>query len=178
MSDGAGEVGDVVLVRWPAEGARLTQLRAEHVPRLLMVEPDAEAPDPDSGLQDWIRLPASPGDVRVRVEGLLARARAADAVRPTMDDAGVVRFRGVSVGLSPNEVVLFDTLLDRWQGVVGRDTLAPLLGAAGSRNALDACMSRLRRRLASVGLRVRTVRSRGYLLEPAAVSGDRTPATA
>jgi DNA-binding response OmpR family regulator len=39
-------------------------------------------------------------------------------------------------------------------------------GAPG-RNALDVHVLRLRRRLALVGLAIRTVRSRGYLLEAA-----------
>jgi DNA-binding response OmpR family regulator len=38
-----------------------------------------------------------------------------------------------------------------------------------SRNALDVRILRLRRRVADLGLAVRTVRHRGYLLEIAAV---------
>jgi DNA-binding winged helix-turn-helix (wHTH) protein len=51
--------------------------------------------------------------------------------------------------------------------VVHRDALAAAGwpdGAPG-RNALDVHVLRLRRRLAPVGLGIRTVRSRGYLLE-------------
>jgi DNA-binding response OmpR family regulator len=36
-----------------------------------------------------------------------------------------------------------------------------------TRNALDVHMLRLRRRLEPLGLEVRTVRSRGYVLQPA-----------
>lgn len=156
---------DVVMVQWPAERTRLDELRSDDIPRLVLVEPDSDPPEPDPGLEDWIRLPASPADVRVRVDGLLVRAISTDVIRPMIEDGGVVRFRGRSVSLSPSEAALFDALLEHWERVVGRATLNPLLGAAGSRNALDAAMSRLRRRLAEVGLRVRTVRSRGYVLE-------------
>ena len=52
--------------------------------------------------------------------------------------------------------------------VVSRDALARAGwpdGASG-RNALDVHVLRLRRRLRDVRLAIRTVRSRGYLLEP------------
>lgn len=39
-------------------------------------------------------------------------------------------------------------------------------GQAPGRNALDVHILRLRRRLLPLGLAIRTVRSRGYLLEP------------
>ena len=51
--------------------------------------------------------------------------------------------------------------------MVGRDTAGAPGVAAGAptRNALDVHMLRLRRRIAPLGLEVRTVRSRGYLLQ-------------
>ena len=58
-------------------------------------------------------------------------------------------------------------LLDRFGAVVSRDNLSRTgwpMGAPG-RNALDVHMLRLRRRIAPLGLAIRTVRSRGYLLE-------------
>jgi DNA-binding response OmpR family regulator len=62
-------------------------------------------------------------------------------------------------------------LLDRFGAVVSRDSLARAGwpdGAPG-RNALDVHMLRLRRRVAPLALAIRTVRSRGYLLERTAV---------
>lgn len=51
--------------------------------------------------------------------------------------------------------------------MVGRDALtrAGWPGGTPRRNALDVHVLRLRRRIAPVGLAIRTVRSRGYLLE-------------
>ena len=43
-----------------------------------------------------------------------------------------------------------------------------------TRNALDVHILRLRRRIAELGLEIRTVRSRGYLLQAAAASVGRT----
>jgi DNA-binding winged helix-turn-helix (wHTH) protein len=60
-------------------------------------------------------------------------------------------------------------MLERYGAVVSRDALSRAgwpQGAPG-RNALDVHVLRLRRRLGPVGLAIRTVRSRGYLLERA-----------
>jgi DNA-binding response OmpR family regulator len=48
-------------------------------------------------------------------------------------------------------------------------------GAPG-RNALDVHVLRLRRRVAPLGLAIRTVRSRGYLLESTALTAVRQQA--
>jgi DNA-binding response OmpR family regulator len=72
------------------------------------------------------------------------------------------------VSLSPMESRLAAVLLERRGRVVARDVLADAAwsGDPGTRNTFDVHIARLRRRLASVGLSLRTVRSRGYLLEP------------
>lgn len=158
---------DVVMVQWPAEHDRLLHLRDLDAPHLVMVEPDADPPDPHPGLEDWIRLPASAADVRVRVDGLLARAAVAASLRPVIDASGLIRFRGSSASVSPTEAALLDALAQRWGAVVGRDALQSLLPTGDSANALDASMSRLRRRVEPVGLSIRTVRRRGYVLESA-----------
>ncbi|HEX2272971.1 MAG TPA: helix-turn-helix domain-containing protein, partial [Acidimicrobiales bacterium] len=48
-------------------------------------------------------------------------------------------------------------------------------GQAPGRNALDVHILRLRRRLRPLGLAIRTVRSRGYLLEPEAAGEHARP---
>jgi DNA-binding response OmpR family regulator len=62
---------------------------------------------------------------------------------------------------------LTTALLDRYQAVVSRESLARAGWPDGmpGRNVLDVHIVRLRRRLAPLGLAIRTVRSRGYLLE-------------
>jgi len=59
-------------------------------------------------------------------------------------------------------------MLERFGAVVSRESLgrAGWPDGAPGRNALDVHVLRLRRRLAPVHLAIRTVRSRGYLLEP------------
>jgi DNA-binding response OmpR family regulator len=82
----------------------------------------------------------------------------------------VLRRGGAWVSLPPVEARLTGALLDRLGTVVSRDALARAGwpdGAPG-RNALDVHVLRLRRRIAPLDLVIRTVRSRGYLLEEAA----------
>ena len=71
------------------------------------------------------------------------------------------------VSLPPVEARLTEALLDRFGAVVSRDALARSGWPGGSpgRNALDVHVLRLRRRLSPLQLAIRTVRSRGYLLE-------------
>jgi DNA-binding response OmpR family regulator len=63
---------------------------------------------------------------------------------------------------------LAGALTERLGAVVGREPLAQRAWPGGlpTRNALDVHMLRLRRRLEPLGLEVRTVRSRGYVLQP------------
>jgi DNA-binding winged helix-turn-helix (wHTH) protein len=88
---------------------------------------------------------------------------------PSLDEDGVLRVDGQWVALPPVESRLTAALLDRYGAVVSRDALAKAGwpdGAPG-RNALDVHVLRLRRRLDPLGLVIRTVRSRGYVLEAA-----------
>jgi DNA-binding winged helix-turn-helix (wHTH) protein len=89
------------------------------------------------------------------------------AVRPLLDDDGLLHHRDSWVSLSPVEQALASALLDRFGAVVTRDMLADRAWPAGvpTRNALDVHVLRLRRRIAPLGLEIRTVRSRGYLMQ-------------
>lgn len=157
-----------MLVNWPEEERHLTELRGAGTPRLLLVGPDAEPPDSIDPLEDWIRLPAADRDVRARVATLEARAEDAGTL-PEIDDDGLLRYRDQWVSLSPVERELAGALVERFGAVVGRDPMARRAWPTGAptRNALDVHILRLRRRIAPVGLEVRTVRSRGYLLQVA-----------
>ena len=161
---------DVRLVRWPAARAQLDELRAAGVPRLVVVDGDVAPPSPPDDLEDWVRLPADQSDVRLRVDTLAERAR--NRRFPVLTAEGVLRHRGVAVPLSPVEARLVDVLLQRFGAVVSRpDLMAGVWpGEPPPRNALDVQISRLRRRLADVGLTVTTVRGRGYLLDDIACS--------
>ena len=165
------------MVRWPAEAQRRDHLRDEHRPRLLLVEDDAPAPESTDDLEDWIRVPAGEGDVQVRLHTLERRASARLAFLPELDDNGVIRVGDRWASLPPVEARMVARMLDHWGQVVGRDDMADAGwpdGAPG-RNALDVHVLRLRRRLAPIGLVIRTVRSRGYVLELAGAEELRRP---
>lgn len=139
------------------------------MPILLLLEEGHPPPDLDGCLEDWIRVPAADHDVKARIAGLDARASQHNPELPDLDHDGVLRFASSWVSLPPVEARLTRALVERFGAVVGRDAMARAgwpEGAPG-RNALDVHVLRLRRRLASVGLSIKTVRSRGYLLEPA-----------
>lgn len=160
---------DVVFVRWPEESTRRDRLAVAGIPRLLLVDADASPPDPVDCLEDWARLPGDDADIRARADAIGRRAALHANPLPEVDDDGVLRYGARWTSLPPVEARLTDALVERFGSVVSRDVLARAgwpEGAPG-RNALDVHVLRLRRRLGPVGLAIRTVRSRGYLLEAA-----------
>jgi two-component system OmpR family response regulator len=158
---------DVSLVRWPAESALRERLSARGDARLLLLEDGQDPPLALDCLEDWIRIPATEVDVRARVDALLRRHQVHDAHPPHLDDDGVLRFADKWVPLPPLEARLAASLLERLGVVVRREALVEAMWPSGApgRNALDVHVLRLRRRLEPLGLVVRTVRCRGYLLE-------------
>jgi two-component system OmpR family response regulator len=169
---------DVELVRWPGDPQRLAELRDRGVPRLLLVADDAEPPIPTDCLEDWVSAEAPEPALDARRRALLARARAHGA-RPEIDADGLLRHHEAWVSLSPVEQSLARAMLDRFGAVVPRDVLAARAWPDGAptRNALDVHVLRLRRRLAPLGLEIRTVRSRGYLLQELRQTNGRTATT-
>lgn len=158
---------DVELVRWPGDQVRLAQVRKAGAARLVLVPEGMVPPVPDDVLEDWIRLPASEEDVSLRIRVLSDRARVAASPEPLLDDTGLLRFRGRWAPLPPVEYRLTAALVDRYGAVVSREALSRTGWPDGipDRNVLDVHIVRLRRRLAPLDLAIRTVRSRGYLLE-------------
>jgi DNA-binding response OmpR family regulator len=142
-------------------------LTALGTPRLLLIDSGTSPPLPTDCLEDWLRVPASEEDVRARVACLEVRADAHRTEAPRLDDDGVLRFSDRWVSLPPVEARLCRALVERFGAVVSRDALsrAGWPSADAGRNALDVHILRLRRRLAPASLIIRTVRSRGYLLE-------------
>jgi len=154
-------------VRWPAERERRERLQASNLPRLLLVEDGTVPPASDDCLEDWLRVPVDDTELRTRTANLERRSLLHERTEPLLDDDSVLRHRESWVALPPVEARLMAAMLDRLGAVVARDALARAgwpNGAPG-RNALDVHVLRLRRRVAPLGLVIRTVRSRGYLLE-------------
>ena len=160
----------VELVRWPGERDRLEVLQSKGIPRLLLVDDDAIPPEVTDCLEDWVRVPSFERDILARSAALTARAaRHTGGAQPRLDTAGILRFGDDWVSLGPVDAALCHLLIDRYGELVDREalTVAAWPGASSARNNLDVQIMRLRRRLAPVGLRIRTVRSHGYVLEAA-----------
>lgn len=155
----------VQVLRWPTEAPRRERLRGLGVPRLLIVEGRERPPSAVDPLEDWVRSPASPHDIRCRLASLEHRAQ---VVAPVLDEHGVLRFGGRRAMLSPTEAGLMRALLDAYESVVPRERLVRAWPwETPSRNAVDLCVLRLRRRIAPLDLAIRTVWRKGYLLEAA-----------
>jgi DNA-binding response OmpR family regulator len=155
---------DVALVAWPAESEWLERLRRTGQPRLLLVRADVDPPVNEDDLEDWVRTPADPIEVHARVAVLKTRAA---RIGPTLDDSGRLNAGSRWVDLSPIEYRLVGVLLENFGTLVTRDALihAAWSDARPSENQLGVHILRLRRRLDPAGLRLRTVRRHGYLLD-------------
>jgi DNA-binding winged helix-turn-helix (wHTH) protein len=176
---------EVALIRWPGEEEKRASLLASRHPHLLLVE-SGPPPVSSSPIEDWIRVPATAVDLEARLESLRWRSRqievggsSGDPAAPQLEEGGILRFGSEWVSLSPIEARLVATLLER-PGAVTRQALIesgwPLVSQGRPdlrRNALDAHMLRLRKRLPAVGLTVRTIRSRGYLLDQHTAAGTK-----
>jgi len=160
---------DVALVQWPSDETLRAELAGRGQPRLLLVEPDADPPACHDLLEDWVRLPVPRADRHARVRTLEARFDAAGRSRPTLDHLGTLSFRGGATQLSVTQARLIEPMIDRFGAVVSRETLAfaAWADADAATNNLDVTVGRLRRQLTPVGLKIVTVRSRGYLLDDA-----------
>ncbi|HEX2700484.1 MAG TPA: helix-turn-helix domain-containing protein [Acidimicrobiales bacterium] len=156
---------DVAILRWPEESAVLSDLRAAGTPRLLLVSPDEPAPAGTGCDEDWVRLPTSDDDVRVRAVALAARA-SRHSHRPQVKGDGRITYRGRWVALSEGEEHLCRILADQLGEVVAPEAMVAVsAGQNLSSGAIRLHIMRLRKRLQPLGLAVRTVRSRGYLME-------------
>jgi hypothetical protein len=158
---------DVTVVRWPRESELRQRLAGEARARLLVVDEGSNPPHVTDLLEDWVWSSADQSETRARMETLAHRASSSRSEPPALDDDGVLRHHALWVSLPPVEGRLARVLIDRLGAVVSRDALtrAGWPDGAPGRNALDVHVLRLRRRLATVDLAIRTVRSRGYLLE-------------
>lgn len=158
---------DVHLLRWPAESTRRDHYQALGMLRLLVVEGGVPAPVCSDIREDWVRAPVSDDDLRARIATLRAKAEAHRL--PQVDPHGLLRFGGRSTTVSRTETDLLECLVRQFGSLVLRATLRECLPerpGGVSRNALDLHIMRMRRRIQPLGLAIRTVWGRGYVLEP------------
>jgi two-component system response regulator TctD len=87
--------------------------------------------------------------------------------QPVVDDDGLLRRRGQWVALSPIETRLARAFLERPGQLLGRKTLGNAGWPDGVPNdrSVDSRIKTLRRRVGPLGLRIHTIRGRGYLAD-------------
>lgn len=164
---------DVTVLHWPAEAGRREELARARQPRLLLVGEEDLPPDVTDCLEDWLRVPVFERDILARTASLAARAGRHGRVQ-LVD--GVLSASGAHVRLSSVDMRLVECFLERAGSVVAREDLTVRAwDGPVDRNLLDVHILRLRRRIAPLGLEIRTVRQRGYLLQFTEHWGDRVP---
>ncbi|NGY59925.1 helix-turn-helix domain-containing protein [Lentzea sp. NEAU-D13] len=157
----------VEVVRWPLDAAAREACQRSGTLCLLLLERNVPAPVLTDLREDWVRAPVPHQDLAVRIAML--RARAARYAVPELDVAGILRFRTRSVVLSPTERALAAELLRRYRSLTSRENLLVCLPtkAGDTSNALHLHIMRLRRRIAPLGLVIKTLWNQGYQLGPA-----------
>lgn len=170
------ELTDVILLRWPAEAAKRERCHEFGTLRLLVVEGGVDPPVTVDVQEDWVRAPISQEDLQARIAAL--RARSSVHTRPQVDPHGVLRFGMRCTPVSPTATDLLECLVRQFGVLVSREVLHECLPEGvddDNRNVLDLHMMRLRKRIRPVGLVIRTVWGRGYLLEAESRSTDERP---
>jgi hypothetical protein len=155
----------VVVLAWPEEAERFANLAPTGQPLLLLVSADAEPPSHWGRLTDWVRLPVDDRDFLARVAALQRRAVRLPA--PTLDEYDVLWRGPLWSALAPIEARLFEVLLERRGTVVSRRDLGQAAWPKGmpTERAVDARLSKLRKRIEPLGLHIHNVRRRGLRLD-------------
>jgi hypothetical protein len=157
------DLSGIEVVRWPAQQRRRAELADGARPVVLLVEPTAPPPRCDEH-EDWLREPATTHDLQARMATL--QDRLSCSARLTFED-GILVHRGAWVAVPEAQVAPLELLLARYGCVVAKDHLAAVAhrnGSSGDVQALKTMMLRLTRRVRPIGVTIRAIRGRGYLL--------------
>lgn len=129
----------------------------------------------DLGADDYLSKPFSLAELEARVRALLRRGQGT----AVMLSCGKLEFDSVGrravlasepVELSARELAVLETLLFRQGKVVSKEQLVESLCAFGeevSLNAIEVYVHRLRKKLQSGGVDIRTLRGLGYMMDKA-----------
>ena len=165
MHDTALRPGEVAVLHWPEDRSARERYRDRGVPRLLLVEPGHVPPhDLDHLEEDWARTTADRIEVHARLAHL-ATGIEPTAAEPWIDDGDLLRHRAAWVALGPSEARLARVLVDNFGTVVPGEALGACWEESPPEPTVRVAVRRLRRRVGAVGLTIRNVRGRGYVMD-------------
>jgi len=159
------------------EVLRRLRRRASTFPVLILTARDSLADRVnglDVGADDYLVKPFELAELEARVRALMRRAQSVATARInhgalTLDTAARRAFVGDdALDLSAREVALLEALLLSAGRVVSKDQLADRLYGVADEvgpNAIEVFVHRLRRKIESAGVSIRTIRGLGYLVE-------------
>jgi two-component system, OmpR family, response regulator len=159
------------------EVLRRLRKRPEYVPVLVLSARDAiedRVHGLDMGADDYLPKPFALPELEARVRALLRRGQANKNPQlrngPLLLDTVARRatLNGQSIDLTSREWSVLENLMLRAGQVVSKENLMQALSNWDkelSMNAIEVYMSRLRAKVEAGGVRIRTVRGFGYLLE-------------
>lgn len=128
----------------------------------------------DAGADDYMIKPFDMAELAARIRAL---SRRRPDLAPRTERIGALIYDrearaltgpGGALELPRRELALFECLVDHSGRIVSKDRIADALygvGGAPEPNAVELLVSRLRRKLAGMGVEIRTARGLGYLLD-------------
>ena len=128
----------------------------------------------DLGADDYMAKPFAMPELAARVRALIRRSQAQTGPRvvhgPLALDTVARRafLRGAPLDLAAREWAVLEVLLARTERIVSKESIIQAVASWGdelSPNAIEVYVSRLRAKLEPAGIRIRTVRGFGYMLE-------------
>ncbi len=128
----------------------------------------------DMGADDYMAKPFAMPELAARVRALIRRGQAQSGPRivhgPLVLDTSARRatLKGEPLELAAREWAVLEVLLARVEKIVSKEAIIQAMSNWGeelSLNAIEVYVSRLRGKLEPAGVRIRTVRGFGYMLE-------------